>query len=348
MRFSTTPHPFSWGLDLHARRMDVCIVPQDGAILVPRHLHAAPDPCLKAVAPSRAGLVVAVDWLFAWDGLAARCPPEGLPGVRGPALSMHALHGGQATHDTSASPTRAARRRGGLRPQASGSPAARRVSRALLRRRRPRRRPRAALLAPIHHPTRQAPRPAMGPPRASQAHRAGGAERWPAPAVPKSLAVARALRDADAPRRPAVEGARGRLAPPPDPAPCSRWPAVPGRGPRRRRGRLSAIHASRRGPRGHDGLASCRLGTGAPASAGTRSGPAGAPSGQASRPWAGAAAAVRVRRDPPAGHTALTPRQHPHGQGTAVPLLAQQRARAVEAMGPRPTAGARPTGLQAS
>jgi hypothetical protein len=110
MRFSTTPHPFSWGLDLHARRMDVCIVPQDGAILVPRHLHAAPDPCLKAVAPSRAGLVVAVDWLFAWDGLAARGPPEGLPGVRGPALSMHALHGGQATNDTSASPTRAARR----------------------------------------------------------------------------------------------------------------------------------------------------------------------------------------------------------------------------------------------
>jgi hypothetical protein len=65
-RFDTKPHPVYWGLDLHARSMSVCIVSHDGEILMHRHMQAAPDLFLKAMAPSRAGLVVAVECLFTW------------------------------------------------------------------------------------------------------------------------------------------------------------------------------------------------------------------------------------------------------------------------------------------
>jgi hypothetical protein len=348
MRFSTQPHPWYCGSDRHARSMDVCLVHQDGAILVPRPMQAAPEPLLTAVAPSRDGRVVAVACLLPWSGLADRWTPEGIPFGRGHALSLPALHGGKATHDTSASPTLAALRRRGLRPQAEVSPAARRATPARLRRRRPRRRPRAARLAHLHPTQSQAHRPARGQQRASQAHRAGGAARWPAPAGPPSRAGDRALRDADAPLRHDVAVASVRLAQPPAPAPCSRRPAVPGSGPRLRLVRLSDRHALRRCPRGHAVRSAGRRVTGAQAAAGKRDGPAGAQLGNASRTGACADAAGRLRRAPPAGHKSLPTLAPTPGQGTALTLLAQPRARAVSDLCTRHPACALPPLLQAS
>ena len=96
MRFSTNPHPCYCGIDLHARSMYVCIVSHDGEIVLHRTMKAAPDPFLKAVAPYRAGLVVAVACIFTWYGLADLCAHEGIPFVVGHALSMQAIHGGKA------------------------------------------------------------------------------------------------------------------------------------------------------------------------------------------------------------------------------------------------------------
>jgi predicted NBD/HSP70 family sugar kinase len=62
MRFYTKPHPVYCGIDLHARSMYVCILSQAGEILLHRHMKAAPEPFLKAIAPFREGLVVAVEW----------------------------------------------------------------------------------------------------------------------------------------------------------------------------------------------------------------------------------------------------------------------------------------------
>jgi hypothetical protein len=62
MRFYTNPHQFYCGIDLHARSMYVWIVGHDGAILVHRKMKAAPEPFLKAIAPYRDNLVVAVEW----------------------------------------------------------------------------------------------------------------------------------------------------------------------------------------------------------------------------------------------------------------------------------------------
>ena len=153
MRFYTTPHPFYCGIDLHARSMYVCIVNKDGEVLGHRNMKAAPEAFLKAVAPYRDGLVVAVECLFTWDWLADRCAQEGMPFVLGHALYMKAIHGGKANNDKIDSPKIAALRRGGLLPQASVYPAQMRATRDLLRRRTPLRRNRAELLAHVQNTT---------------------------------------------------------------------------------------------------------------------------------------------------------------------------------------------------
>src|SRR5262245_41685975 len=91
--------------------------------------------------------------------------------------------------------------RGGMLPQASVSPAERRATRDLLRRRRPLMRQRAELLAHIHQTQSQDNLPELGKKRASKATRAGGAARFPEPAVQQSLEVDLALIDSDAPLR---------------------------------------------------------------------------------------------------------------------------------------------------
>jgi hypothetical protein len=133
--------------------MAVCIVHHDGGIVLHKHRQAAPAPFLKAIAPYRDGLVVAVAGLFTWYWLADLWAHEGLTGVLGPALSMQAMHGGKAKNAQIDAQPMAARLRGGLRPQASGYPAARRAPRAVLRRRRHLIRKRAALLSPVHNTT---------------------------------------------------------------------------------------------------------------------------------------------------------------------------------------------------
>jgi hypothetical protein len=98
--------------------MDVCILSQAGEILLHRTMKAAPEHVLQAVAPSRAGLVVAVECLFTWYGLADRCVHEGMPFVLGHALSMPAIHRGKAKHDKSEAHQMATPLRGGMLPQA--------------------------------------------------------------------------------------------------------------------------------------------------------------------------------------------------------------------------------------
>jgi hypothetical protein len=53
--------------------MYVCIVSYDGEVLRHRHMKAAPEPFLKAIAPHREGLVVAVGRMFTWYWLADLC-----------------------------------------------------------------------------------------------------------------------------------------------------------------------------------------------------------------------------------------------------------------------------------
>jgi transposase len=118
MRFYTKQHHAYCGIDLHARSMYVCILNQEGEIRLHRNMKASPEPFLKAIAPYREELVVAVECLFTWYWLADLCVQEGIPFVLGHALSMKAIHGGKAKNDQIDAHKIAVLLRGGMLPQA--------------------------------------------------------------------------------------------------------------------------------------------------------------------------------------------------------------------------------------
>ena len=118
MRGYSQQHPFYGGLDLHARTLSLCLLHQAGEMLWPRPMQARPERLLKALAPSRDALVVAVACLCTWYGRAALGARAGMPGGLGHARALPALHGGQAPNATSAAQTRAVLWRGGRRPPA--------------------------------------------------------------------------------------------------------------------------------------------------------------------------------------------------------------------------------------
>ena len=318
--------------------MSVCIVHQRGAIVLHRHMTTKPATFLPAIAPSREGLVVAVEWLFPWDWLADRCADAGLPCVLGHALSLTALQGGPAKNDQSDAPKSAALLRGGTLPQADVSPAQRRAPRALLRRRRPLAHPRAARFAPGPQTNSQDTLPALGTQSADTATRAGGAARCAAPAGQKSLAVALARLPADDALRRDVARPLVHPATPHDAPPRSLLPTVPGLGHILRLVRRYASPASHRLPSVQDGVASCRRVTCAKAAGGKRLGTSGTKSGQAPLTGAFSAAAGLCLRDQPAAHKDRARLEKKQATGNAVTLLAQPLARAVSSRLPRPGA----------
>ncbi len=80
MRFYTRQHKHHCGIDLHARTMYLCILDQSGDVLLHRDFRANPDAFLKAVAPYREDLVIAVECIFTWYWLADLCRRENIHG----------------------------------------------------------------------------------------------------------------------------------------------------------------------------------------------------------------------------------------------------------------------------
>src|SRR5207245_6747430 len=135
MRFYTQQHSHYCGIDLHARTMYLCILNQAGAIVLHRNMKADSDSFLKAIAPFRDQIVVAVECIFTWYWLADLCAREGIAFVLGHALYMKAIHGGKSKNDRIDAHKIAALLRGGMILQAYVYPAEMRSTRHLLRRR---------------------------------------------------------------------------------------------------------------------------------------------------------------------------------------------------------------------
>jgi transposase len=173
--------------------MYVCILNQDGDIMVHHNLKASPDALLKVIAPYREDIVVAVECLFTWYWVADLCAREGISFVLGHALYMKAIHGGKAKHDKIDAHKIAVLLRGGMLPQAYVYPAEMRATRDLLRRRMSLMRQRAALLTHLQQTNSQYNLPELGKKIADKANREGVAERFPDPAVQKSIEVDLAL-----------------------------------------------------------------------------------------------------------------------------------------------------------
>jgi transposase len=348
MRFYTQPHQFDGGLDVHARSLYVCILNQAGEVLRHRNMPASPEPFLKAMAPYREDLVVCVECLFTWDWLADLCGREGIPFVLGHALSVTAIHGGKAKHDTIDAQKIAVWLRGGMLPQASVYPAAMRATRDRLRRRMPLMRKRAERLAHIHKTNSQSNLPEMGKKIAYKANRDGVAEQFPALAVQKSIAVDLALIGHSDPWLCDMELAVLKTAKPHDATTRYLRRTLPGIGAILSLVLLDEIHDIQRCPRVQDCVSYGRLVTGAKASAGKRYGTSGTKMGHASLPWAFSDAAVLLLRANPAGQQLLARLEKNHRPGKALTVLAHQWARAVYDMFKRHTAFDLPTCLRGS
>lgn len=162
MRFYTKQPKAYCGIDLHARTMYVCILTQEGELLLHRNMKARPETFLQAMAPYREDMVVAVECIFTWYWLADLCAQQDIPFVLGHALSMKAIHGGTAKNDKIDAQKIAVLLRGGMLPQAYGYPAAMRATRALLRRRIYLTRQRAELLTHLQNTNSQDHLPEIG------------------------------------------------------------------------------------------------------------------------------------------------------------------------------------------
>jgi transposase len=338
MRFYTQQHQFYWGIDLHARSMYLCVLNQDGEVLLHREMKAAPGPFLQAIAPYREDVVVGVEGLFTWDWLADLWAHEGMPFVRGHALYMKAIHGGKAKNDRIDAHKIAVRLRGGMLPQAYVYPAEMRATRDLLRRRMPLMRHRAGLLAHIQNTNSQYNLPPIGKKLAYKANRGGVAARFPDPAVQKSLAVDLTLLGAYDRLLTELELEIVNTAKAPDAQTFYRLRAIPGVGKILALVLLDEIHAIHRFPRVQECVSSCRLVKCARESAGKRYGTAGAKIGNAYLNWAFSEAAVLFLRNNPAGPKYLARLAKRHAKGNALTVLAHQLARAVYYMLRRDTA----------
>jgi transposase len=309
--------------------MYVCILDQHGEILLHRTLPARPDTFLKAIAPYRDDLVVAVEGIFPGYWLADLCPREGIAFVRGHALYMQAMHGGKAKNDTIDSQKIAVLLRGGMLPQAYVYPAEIRATRDLLRRRMHLLRKRAELLAHVQNTNSQYNVPEIGKKIAYKANRTGGAERFPAPAVQKSIEVDLALIDYYDRLLSDLELYIVKTARQHGANPLYRLQTVPGIGKMFSLVLLYEIHDIHRFPRVQDFVSYCRLVQCAKESAGKRSGPSGKKIGTAYLQWAFSAAAVLFLRNNAQGQKCLARLEKQPGKGTALPVLAHKLARAV-------------------
>jgi transposase len=329
MRFYSKQHKFYCGIDLHARTMYLCVLNQDGEVLLHRDMKAAPGPFLQAIAPYREDVVVCVECIFTWYWLADLCTHEGIPFVLGHALYMKAIHGGKAKNDRIDAHKIAVLLRGGMIPQAYVYPAEMRATRDLLRRRMSLTRKRAELLTHVQNTNSQYNLPAIGKKIAYKANRDGVAERFPDPTVQKSIDVDltlighydELLRDLELDLVTAAKqhGANALYL----------LRTVPGIGKILSLVLLYEIHDIQRFPRVQDFVSYCRLVKCAKESAGKRYGTSGAKIGNAYLKWAFSEAAVLFLRNNPAGQKYLARLVKKHGKGKALTVLAHKLARAV-------------------
>src|SRR5919109_3206526 len=223
-------------------------------------------------------------------------------------------------------------------PQAYVYPAEMRATRDLLRRRTHLMRKRAELLAHIQNTNSQYNLPDIGKKIAYKANRAGVAERFPDPAVHKSIDVDLALMSHYDSLLRDMELSVLTTAKEHHTHTLYLLRTVPGIGEILSRVLLYEIHDIHRFPRVQDFVSYCRLVKCAKESAGKYYGTSGAKIGNTYLKWAFSEAAGLFLRDNPPGQKYLTRLENKHGQGKALTLLAQKLARAVYYMLTRHTA----------
>jgi transposase len=329
MRFYTNQHQFYCGIDLHARSMYVCVLSHDGEICLHRNMKAAPEAFLKAIAPYREGLVVAVECIFTWYWLADLCAEHGIPFVLGHALSMQAIHGGKAKNDKIDAEKIALLLRGGMLPQAYVYPAKMRATRDLLRRRTHLMRKRAELLGHVQNTNSQYNLPEIGKKIAYKANRDGVAERFDEAAVQKTIEVYLSLITYYDELLKDLELSIVNTAKQHDAHTLYLLQTVPGIGKILSLVLLYEIHHIDRFPSVQDFASYCRLVKCSKESGGKRLSTSGKKIGNAHLKWAFSEAATLFLRNNPQAQKLLARLEQKHDQGKALSILAHKLGRAV-------------------
>jgi transposase len=135
MRFYNGQHRYYCGVDLHTKRMYLCILDHEGNKLLHRNVRAKPHDFLSAIEGFRDDVLVGVECMFSWYWLADLCQDEQIQFVLGHALYMKAIHGGKKKDDKLDSEKIARLMRGGTFPLSYVYPREMRATRDLVRRR---------------------------------------------------------------------------------------------------------------------------------------------------------------------------------------------------------------------
>jgi transposase len=329
MRFYTQQHQYHCGIDLHARSMYVCILDQSGEILLHRNMRANPEAFLKAVAPYREDLVVAVECIFTWYWLADLCRREGIRFVLGHALYMKAIHGGKAKNDRIDALKIATLLRGGMIPQAYVYPAEMRGTRDLMRRRIHFRRKRSELLAHIQNTNSQYNLPEFEKQLTSRCNRDGITDRFVDPSVQMSVQIDLDLLAYYDQMLKELEYFILCTAKDHDHNTLYRLRTVPGIGKILSLVILYEIHDITRFARPQELASYARLVKCAKESAGKIRGTGGSKIGNVHLKWAFSEAAVGFLRKNPDGQRYYARLERKHGKGKALTVLAHKLARAV-------------------
>ena len=135
MRFYNVQHRYYCGVDLHTKRMYLCILDHEGNTRLHRNIRAKPREFLSAIEGFRDDLVVGAECMFTWYWLADLCLEEKIKFLLGHALYMKAIHGGKKKDDKLDSEKIARLMRGGTFPLSYVYPRQMRATRDLVRRR---------------------------------------------------------------------------------------------------------------------------------------------------------------------------------------------------------------------
>ena len=195
MKFYTGNHKYYCGIDLHARKMFVCILNNLGKTMLHKNIKTDPQIFFELIFPYLDDIVVGVECMFSWYWVADLCHEHNIPFILGHALYMKAIHGGKTKNDKIDSRKIAALIRGGNFPLAYAYPKKLRSTRDLLRRRMHLVRKRAELLAHIQNTNTQYNLPAITERIAYKANRLDIAERFADPSVNKSIQIDLAMID---------------------------------------------------------------------------------------------------------------------------------------------------------
>jgi len=329
MRFYTKQHKFYCGIDLHTKKMYVCILDTDGEIRFHRNINTDRETFLKVIEPYRENIVVAVECMFTWYWIADLCVQKNISFVLGHALYMKAIHGGKAKNDKIDSRKIAVLLRGGMIPMAYVYPARMRATRDLLRRRNHFMRKRAELYSHIQNTYSQYNLPGCLGRIAKPQNRDGIIDRFDQPSVQKSIAADMAMVTAYDPVIAQLERYIVKTAKHHDPLAYALLQTIPGIGKILGLVILYEIESISRFPTVQDFSSYSRLVKSVKESNGRKYGSSGKKVGNAHLKWAFSEAAALFLKDNDPGKKYLDRLTNKHGKGKALSILAHKLGRAV-------------------